>query len=388
MAQISCVNLSKSYGSLEVVADFNLDVADHEFVVFLGPSGCGKSTILRMIAGLEDISGGKLLIDGRIVNDLPPRERNIAMVFQSYALYPHMSVFDNIAFGLRRMRIGNADIAGRVAAVAAMLGLETLLARRPEQLSGGQQQRVAIARAMIKTPQVFLFDEPLSNLDAKLRGHMRIEIARLHKKLKTTTIYVTHDQLEAMTLADRIVVLRSGVVEQIGSPAEIYQRPRTLFVAGFIGSPNMNLIDVTVADGGDRWILSPGSGASDFTVSRACFDLEAGAKAVLGIRPSDLTIIESERTGNVIEGKVELVEFLGHELLINLTLFGAGNGGRSIAVLAAAPGPAPGAILRVALDERRLHLFDAESGISLLNEASVLPANLSSSGPGAYARAG
>jgi multiple sugar transport system ATP-binding protein len=388
MAQISCVNLSKSYGSVEVIPDFNLDVADHEFVVFLGPSGCGKSTILRMIAGLEDISGGTLLIDGKIVNDLPPRERNIAMVFQSYALYPHMSVFDNIAFGLWRMKIGRVDIARRVTAVAAMLGLETLLERRPEQLSGGQQQRVAIARAMIKTPQVFLFDEPLSNLDAKLRGHMRIEIARLHKKLKTTTIYVTHDQLEAMTLADRIVVLRSGVVEQIGSPAEIYQRPRTLFVAGFIGSPNMNLIDVTVADGGDRWILSSGSGASDFTVSRACFDLEVGAKVVLGIRPSDMTIVDSEQPGNVVEGKVELVEFLGNEVLIDLTLSGAGNGGRTIAVLAPPPGPVPGATLRVALDEQRLHLFDAESGLSLLNEASVSPANLLSSGSSAYARAG
>ena len=273
-----------------------------------------------------------------------------------------------------------------VAAVAAMLGLETLLERRPEQLSGGQQQRVAIARAMIKTPQVFLFDEPLSNLDAKLRGHMRIEIARLHKQLKTTTIYVTHDQLEAMTLADRIVVLRNGLVEQIGSPAEIYQRPRTLFVAGFIGSPNMNLIDVTVADGGDRWILSSGSGASDFTVSRACFDLEAGAKVVLGIRPSDMTIIESGQPGNVIDGKVELVEFLGNEVLIDLTLLGEGNGGRSIAVLAAPPGPVPGAILRVALDERRLHLFDAKSGLSLSNETSFSPANLSSSGRRVHAR--
>jgi multiple sugar transport system ATP-binding protein len=385
MAQIRCVNLSKWYGSVEVIPDFNLDVAEHEFVVFLGPSGCGKSTMLRMIAGLEDISGGTLLIDGKIVNDLPPRQRNIAMVFQNYALYPHMSVFDNIAFGLRRMRIGKAEIARRVAAVAATLGLETLLERRPAQLSGGQQQRVAIARAMIKTPRVFLFDEPLSNLDAKLRGHMRIEIARLHKQLKTTTIYVTHDQIEAMTLADRIVVLRNGLVEQIGSPAEIYQRPRTLFVAGFIGSPNMNLIDVTVADGGDRWILS--SRASDFTVPRANFNLAAGTKAVLGIRPPDMTIIESGQPGNVIEGTVELVEFLGNEVLINLTLLGAGNGGQSITVLAAAQGPAAGAILRVALDEQRLHLFDAESGMSLLNVASFTPANLSSGAPSAYARA-
>ncbi|MGF6178034.1 ABC-type sugar transport system ATPase subunit [Ensifer sp. 4252] len=220
MANIACSNVDKQYGAVSVIKDFNLDVADHEFIVFLGPSGCGKSTLLRMIAGLEDISGGKVVIDGKTVNDLPPRDRGVAMVFQNYALYPHMTIYDNIAFGLKRMKVPKPEIDQRIRAVAATLGLYPYLERKPTELSGGQQQRVAIARAMIKTPRVFLFDEPLSNLDAKLRNHMRVEIARLHQKLKTTTIYVTHDQLEAMTLADRIVLMKGGAIEQVGTPAE------------------------------------------------------------------------------------------------------------------------------------------------------------------------
>ena len=219
---------------------------NHEFIVFLGPSGCGKSTILRMIAGLEEISGGELSIDGRVVNELPPRERNIAMVFQNYALYPHMSVRDNITFGLRRMKIAADEIDRRVQAAAATLGLEQFLDRKSTALSGGQQQRVAIARAIVKTPGVFLFDEPLSNLDATLRNHMRVEIARLHQRLKTTTVYVTHDQLEAMTLADRIVLLRNGLIEQVGTPREIFDRPNSQFVAAFIGTPAMNFFEVDV----------------------------------------------------------------------------------------------------------------------------------------------
>ena len=225
MAELSFRNVAKSYGDVEVVAGFNLEVRNHEFIVFLGPSGCGKSTILRMIAGLEDITDGELSIDGRVVNQLSPRERNIAMVFQNYALYPHMSVRDNITFGLRRMKIAPDEIEQRVQAAAATLGLQEVLDRKSTALSGGQQQRVAIARAIVKTPGVFLFDEPLSNLDAKLRNHMRVEIARLHQRLKTTTVYVTHDQLEAMTLADRIVLLRDGLIEQVGTPREIFERP-------------------------------------------------------------------------------------------------------------------------------------------------------------------
>ena len=246
MAELSFRKISKKYGETEVVSGFNLEVHNHEFIVFLGPSGCGKSTILRMIAGLEEITGGELSIDGRVVNELPPRERNIAMVFQSYALYPHMSVRENITFGLRRMKIGASEIERRVEAAAVTLGLEPFLDRKSTALSGGQQQRVAIARAIVKTPGVFLFDEPLSNLDAKLRNHMRVEIARLHQRLKTTTVYVTHDQLEAMTLADRIVLLRNGLIEQVGSPREIFDRPNSQFVAAFIGTPAMNFFDVDV----------------------------------------------------------------------------------------------------------------------------------------------
>lgn len=231
MAEIVCQNIKKNYGAVEVVPDFNLEVKDHEFIVFLGPSGCGKSTMLRMMAGLEDITGGELLIGGKIVNDLEPRDRGIAMVFQNYALYPHMTIRDNIAFGLRRIKVSEEEIKKRTADVTGVLGLEPYLDRKPTELSGGQQQRVAIARAMIKTPDVFLFDEPLSNLDAKLRATMREEIARLHKKLQTTTVYVTHDQMEAMTLADRIVLMKDGMIEQVGAPEEIYERPATFFLS-------------------------------------------------------------------------------------------------------------------------------------------------------------
>jgi multiple sugar transport system ATP-binding protein len=368
MAKISCTHLNKSYGPDEVVQDFNLEVDDHEFVVFLGPSGCGKSTILRMIAGLEDISGGTLTIDGRVVNDLLPRERNVAMVFQNYALYPHMTVFENIAFGLRRMKVKKPEIERRVQEVAAILGLDPYLARKPTQLSGGQQQRVAIARAMIKTPQVFLFDEPLSNLDAKLRNHMRVEIARLHKKLKTTTVYVTHDQLEAMTLADRIVLLKGGVIEQVGTPAEIYERPRTLFVAGFIGTPNMNLIEVTIGEADGKWLLS--TGKASVAVDKSRFDARPGAKAVLGIRPADLKPAGPGSIGSVLEGTVDLVEFLGNEVLADIALLGRVEGEKLVSALLPVPQcPPVGSAIRLAVDEQRIHLFDAESGLSLLREA-------------------
>jgi multiple sugar transport system ATP-binding protein len=362
----------KSFGAVEIVRDFNFDVKDHEFVVFLGPSGCGKSTILRMIAGLEEISGGTLSIGDRVVNDLLPRDRNVAMVFQNYALYPHMTVFDNIAFGLKRMKIASGEIASRVKSVAEVLGLDPFLSRKPAQLSGGQQQRVAIARAIIKTPQVFLFDEPLSNLDAKLRNHMRVEIARLHKKLQTTTIYVTHDQLEAMTLADRIVILNGGKIEQVGTPAEIYDRPRSLFVAGFIGTPSMNLIDVTVGEADGRWLLSMESGS--FSIGRPRFDLQVGQKAVLGIRPADLklvdgTLVDGTTTANVIDGIAEFVEFLGNEALVDIAREGFADSDRGISALVATDDrPAAGVAVRVTFDERRIHLFDASSGLSLLRD--------------------
>ncbi|VWB16066.1 sugar ABC transporter ATP-binding protein [Burkholderia lata] len=256
MAQITCKALSKHYdGGPAVLHPLDLEIADGEFIVLLGPSGCGKSTMLRMIAGLEAITGGELVIGDAVVNDLPSRERNVAMVFQNYALYPHMTVYDNIAFGLRRLKVPADEIDRRVRDVARILSLDTLLDRRPRAMSGGQQQRAAIARAMIKTPAVFLFDEPLSNLDAKLRTQLRGDIKRLHRRLKTTTLYVTHDQLEAMTLADRVVLMRGGHIEQIGTPAELYGQPHTVFAAGFVGTPAMNFADGTIEHLGANVLL-------------------------------------------------------------------------------------------------------------------------------------
>ncbi|HKR47294.1 MAG TPA: ATP-binding cassette domain-containing protein, partial [Paraburkholderia sp.] len=261
MATIVCKGLTKQYdGGQPVLHPLDLHIDEGEFVVLLGPSGCGKSTMLRMIAGLEEISGGSLSIGGTVVNDVPARERNVAMVFQNYALYPHMSVYENIAFGLRRLKTPKAEIDRRVREVAAMLNLDALLERKPRAMSGGQQQRAAIARAMIKTPAVFLFDEPLSNLDAKLRAQLRTDIKRLHQRLKTTTVYVTHDQLEAMTLADRVILMRGGRIEQEGTPTELYRYPRTIFGAGFIGTPAMNFLDASVQRTGERVIVVSAAG--------------------------------------------------------------------------------------------------------------------------------
>ncbi len=358
MSTIVCSAVDKNYGAINVIKEFNLDVADHEFIVFLGPSGCGKSTLLRMIAGLEDISGGTISIGGKPVNDLEPRDRGVAMVFQNYALYPHMTIYDNIAFGLKRMKVPREQIDERIRAVSATLGLEPYLTRKPAELSGGQQQRVAIARAMIKTPKVFLFDEPLSNLDAKLRHHMRVEIARLHQQLKTTTIYVTHDQLEAMTLADRIVLMKGGAIEQVGSPAEIYERPKTLFVAGFIGTPNMNFIDVTIGETDSGYTLRSGGG--DFGISRSGFSVRPGQKAVLGVRPADLTLAREE-TGNLLSGVVDLAEFHGNDVLVTY-LYG---GTEVSALVKASEAPRPGDRVSFRLDERSIHLFDKETGTTL-----------------------
>ncbi|MGV5608348.1 ABC transporter ATP-binding protein, partial [Burkholderia pseudomallei] len=285
MARIVCTGLTKRYdGGAPVLHPLDLEIGDGEFIVLLGPSGCGKSTMLRMIAGLETITGGTLAIGGAVVNDLAARERNVAMVFQNYALYPHMSVYENIAFGLRRLKVPAAEIDRRVREVARVLGLDALLDRKPRAMSGGQQQRAAIARAMIKTPDVFLFDEPLSNLDAKLRAQLRGDIKRLHQRLKTTTLYVTHDQLEAMTLADRIVLMRGGRIEQLGTPAELYGCPHTVFAAGFVGTPAMNFADgviertaghVALAAGGARWTLA----------ARRFAGLPDGLRVKLAIRP-------------------------------------------------------------------------------------------------------
>ena len=297
-------DVRKSYGNLRVVHGIDLTIAEGEFVVFVGPSGCGKSTLLRMIAGLEDVTDGEIEIKGRIVTDLDPSERGIAMVFQSYALYPHMSVRDNLAFGLKMARTNAAEIERRVKAASAILKIDHLLDRRPGQLSGGQRQRVAIGRAIVRKPDVFLFDEPLSNLDAELRVSMRIEIARLHRELGNTMIYVTHDQTEAMTLADKIVVLRDGRVEQAGTPREIYENPSNTFVAGFIGSPRMNLLNARWAEGG---LVEVAGSRIDSGLPPA--NSPAGAAVTLGLRPEHLKVA-SEVPGS-LTARVDFSEYLG-----------------------------------------------------------------------------
>src|SRR5262245_1961035 len=292
MAEVTLSNVRKTYpGGVAAVKDFNLHIADHEFVVLVGPSGCGKSTTLRMVAGLEDISGGTIAIGDRIVNGLQPKDRDIAMVFQNYALYQHMSVYDNLAFGLRNRRVKETDIDAAVRGAAKILSIEPLLDRRPRQLSGGQQQRVALGRCIVRNPKVFLFDEPLSNLDAQLRGQMRLELKELRKRVPTTSIYVTHDQVEAMTLGDRIVVMKDGLVQQVGTPLDLYRRPANQFVAGFIGSPAMNFITVQVqATETDATMSCPGL-TLKLTGERAAVLRKAAAReVVMGVRPQHLAM--------------------------------------------------------------------------------------------------
>jgi len=363
MASIKCTNIRKSYGSVAVIKDINLDISDHEFVVFLGPSGCGKSTMLRMIAGLEEASGGTVEIGERDVTRLPPGERGVAMVFQSYALYPHMSVYDNIAFGLRRQKLVEADIATRVQQVSDLLGIGPLLERRPKNLSGGQQQRVAMARAMIKTPKIFLFDEPFSNLDAKLREKLRTEIRRIHLELKTTTIFVTHDQLEAMTIADRIVLMRAGAIEQQGTPSEIFDRPATRFVADFIGSPAMNFCDVTVTSRGDTIALS--SGSLRLEIPAANFQaLADGTVVEMGLRPSKMDIAGSD-AHNTITGRVILVENMGSEGQVIVDV-----DGRDMSfVTKAFRSLSSGSLVTFAIDADNIHLFSKQTGHSLRKAA-------------------
>lgn len=312
MASVSVANARKNYGHLEILHGVDIDIQDGEFVILVGPSGCGKSTLLRMIAGLEEISGGRISIGGRVVNDVAPKERDIAMVFQSYALYPHMTVEANMGFSLRLAKAPKEEIKTRVREAAQILGLEKLLDRHPRNLSGGQRQRVAMGRAIVRQPQVFLFDEPLSNLDAKLRVQMRSEIKQLHQRLKTTTIYVTHDQIEAMTMADKIVVMRDGHVEQIGSPLDLYDSPANLFVAGFIGSPGMNFIKGQIsAEGPVEFIANGGARLpipADVPVTR-------GQQVIYGIRPEHLTINQGGA-----QADVTLIEPTGAETQITAGL--------------------------------------------------------------------
>lgn len=354
MAQISIRSVEKRYDNgAHAVRGVSMDVEDGELVVLLGPSGCGKSTLLRMVAGLEGITEGEIAIDGRRINEVSPSERDVAMVFQNYALYPHMSVFDNLAYGLKNRGVAKGEIRRRVDEAAAILEIGDYLERRPRQLSGGQRQRVAMGRAIVREPKAFLFDEPLSNLDAKLRVHMRVEIKRLQRRLGVTSLYVTHDQVEAMTLGDRLIVLNQGVAEQIGTPLELYNDPQTVFVAGFIGTPAMNLLPGRLENGGLH-VAGGGHVSLPDTITAAA----GGAGVTLGLRPEHLTI---GGAGPVqISARVELVEHLGADMLVHARL--SEGGALLTARLAAGAAIPPDGTVPISLRPENIRLFDSDSG--------------------------
>jgi multiple sugar transport system ATP-binding protein len=372
MATVTFDHVWKKYGDVVAVQDLNLEIADSEFMVLVGPSGCGKTTSLRMIAGLEEISEGTLRIGDRVVNDVPPKDRDIAMVFQSYALYPHMSVRDNMAFGLKLRKVPKADIEKRVADAAGILSLEKYLDRKPKDLSGGQRQRVALGRAIVREPAVFLMDEPLSNLDAKLRVQTRAEIARIHQRLGTTMVYVTHDQIEAMTMGTRIAVMSEGLLMQVGTPQTLYDSPANRFVAGFIGSPSMNFIDVTLeGTGADAKLV--GAGGWVVPLPRRLAESVAAQgvrKIIAGFRPEHLDIGEAGSEATAFQGKADVVEYLGNEELLHVT---AANQD-IVAIVGSEHRVKPGDILTLALPMDKLHLFDAESGASLVSERAAVAA--------------
>jgi multiple sugar transport system ATP-binding protein len=350
MANVAIRDVRKAYGSSEVIHGVSIDMADGEFVVLVGPSGCGKSTLLRMIAGLEQITGGHIAIGERVVNNLPPKERDIAMVFQNYALYPHMTVSQNMAFSLKLRGAPKAEIEASVRRAAEILGLLPLLERYPRQLSGGQRQRVAMGRAIVRNPQVFLFDEPLSNLDAKLRVAMRTEIKELHQRLKTTTIYVTHDQVEAMTMADKIVVMHDGIVEQMGSPLDLYDRPDNIFVAGFIGSPAMNFLKGRIAGDGSATFIADGGAVLPLA---SVPEGAAGRAVVYGIRPEHIGLSDGG-----VPAEVTVVEPTGSEIQV----FAKIGEEQITAVFRQRHRFEPGATIMIAPDRYQVHLFDAETG--------------------------
>ncbi len=363
MGQVDLLQVSKRYGENVVVSSVSLGIEDHEFIVLLGPSGCGKSTLLKMIAGLEEVSDGEIYIDGRLVNYVRPADRNVAMVFQNYALYPHMTVFDNIAFPLKMTGVSKAETSERVLRAAKSLGLETLLDRRPEQLSGGQRQRVALGRSIVREPSVFLMDEPLSNLDAQLRVQTREELLRLHARLQRTTIYVTHDQIEAMTMGHRIVVMRGGVVQQVGPPQEVYDEPANTFVAAFLGSPRINLYPGRLAAENDGTVFHANGVSIPLSARLAHLargtGSSAGAEAALGIRPEDLHVHLDPATqtdGVVLPATVSLVEPVGSDLFVSATTGELAWTARAEARLPVAPGQQ----VALALDLRRAHLFGSD----------------------------
>ena len=370
MASLSLTNVCKVYpNGFEAVKDFSLEVEDQEFIIFVGPSGCGKSTTLRMIAGLEEISSGELKIDGRVVNDVEPKDRDIAMVFQNYALYPHMTVFDNMAFGLKLRKVPKDEIKKKVEEAAKILDLEKLLDRKPKALSGGQRQRVAMGRAIVRNPKVFLMDEPLSNLDAKLRVQMRIEISKLHENLGATIIYVTHDQTEAMTLGTRIVVMKDGIVQQVDTPQNLYNTPCNQFVAGFIGSPQMNFMDALVNVNGNDVTLKVGEHVLKVPASKKQALIDGGydgKTVVLGIRPEDVHDSQafiSNSPDSVIKSKIKVYELLGAEVFLYFDLEGTQMTARVN----------PRTTLRTgddavfALDMEKIHLFDKDTELTITN---------------------
>jgi multiple sugar transport system ATP-binding protein len=361
MAEVILKNVRKLYGSVLAVKDFTLDIADEEFVVLVGPSGCGKSTTLRIVAGLEDISGGTIAIGDRVVNELQPKDRDIAMVFQNYALYQHMSVYDNLAFGLRNRRTPESEIAAAIKRAAKVLSIEPLLERRPRQLSGGQQQRVALGRCIVRNPKVFLFDEPLSNLDAQLRAQMRLEIKELRQRVPTTSIFVTHDQVEAMTLGDRIVVMKDGLVQQVGTPLQVYRRPVNRFVASFIGSPAMNFFEMSVSGGDPVQLSCPGLTLS---LPPARFNGMAGnGNVTVGIRPQHLRLGRPEGSDQVgFSGPLMVTEQLGDEQLLVIRI-----GGSDIRVAGVDPelSLATGTTIDVSVHMDNLHIFNEASGAAV-----------------------
>ena len=360
MATVTFDHVYKKYGDVTAVSDLNLEIGDGEFMVLVGPSGCGKTTSLRMIAGLEEISDGELRIGDKVVNDVAPKDRDIAMVFQSYALYPHMSVRDNLAFGLKLRKVPKADIEKRISDAAGILQLERLLDRKPKELSGGQRQRVALGRAIVREPAVFLMDEPLSNLDAKLRVQTRAEIARLHQRLGTTMVYVTHDQVEAMTMGQRIAVMSEGLLQQVGTPQDLYDNPKNRFVAGFIGSPAMNFVEVPVSAGqtelhqGGFHFPLPGQYQEALAA--------ASSKVIVGFRPEHLELSDVPGTAATIQGTADVVEYLGNEELLHVSV----EGTEIVAIVDSSHRVRPGDVVTLKLPIEKLHMFDGESGASLV----------------------
>jgi multiple sugar transport system ATP-binding protein len=365
MANVTLEHVYKKYpGGFTVVNDVNLEISDKEFVVLVGPSGCGKSTTLRMIAGLEEISEGKISIDGKVVNDVPPKDRDIAMVFQNYALYPHMTVYNNMAYGLKMRGYPRAEIDQRVREAAEILGITQYLDRKPKALSGGQRQRVAVGRAIVRKPKVFLFDEPLSNLDAKMRVQMRTEISKLHHRLQSTVIYVTHDQVEAMTMGSRIVVMKDGIIQQIAAPLDLYHRPANRFVAGFIGSPPMNFFDGRIERKGDKLFFNEGT----FAVSVDAKQKEplagfADQDVVFGIRPGDISAAaQGADPERQVKAKVELIEPMGDEMYLNL------NTGKNTFIASAREGDKVqlGGEFTALFNMAKTHFFDKQSGKTIV----------------------